>query len=152
MKSTQFQIGDLILDINHHHISRNGKTIELPGLSYKVLEVLAFEWPATVGRQELVKAVWGKVIVSDDTLRQRIRLLRQVLGDSDYIKTIKGLGYRLSLPVESINIKNWYLNRYLFIGVLLIGLAVLAFWQSTQEFDLKHEIKHTIRHAGSPHH
>jgi TolB-like protein/lipopolysaccharide biosynthesis regulator YciM len=55
-------------------------------------------------RQELLETVWPNEFVSDDTLSQRVRLLRESLGDPTenprYVASRRGWGYRLIAPVE----------------------------------------------------
>ena len=57
-----------------------------------------------VSKDELIAEVWGDVVVSDETLMQRVKLLRQALGDDSqnprYIAAVRGRGYRLTAPVE----------------------------------------------------
>jgi two-component system alkaline phosphatase synthesis response regulator PhoP len=48
-------------------------------------------------REEILDKVWGgDVVVGDRTIDVHIRKLREKLGDN-YIKTIKGVGYKFDL-------------------------------------------------------
>lgn len=66
--------------------------------------MLAERAPELVGKDELIRQIWGDVVVSDETLAQRVRLLRQALGDDSsdprYFTAVRGRGYRLIAPVE----------------------------------------------------
>jgi DNA-binding winged helix-turn-helix (wHTH) protein/tetratricopeptide (TPR) repeat protein len=57
-----------------------------------------------VGRDELVSAVWGRVDVADQQVRQLIQRTRQAVGDDAKnqraIRTVPGGGYRWVMPVE----------------------------------------------------
>lgn len=59
-----------------------------------------------VSKDDLIAQVWGDVVVSDETLMQRVRLLRQALGDDSqkhkFIASVRGRGYRLVAPVDVI--------------------------------------------------
>ena len=52
----------------------------------------------------LIRDVWDDVVVSDETLAQRVRLLRQALGEDSqnprYIASVRGRGYRLICEVK----------------------------------------------------
>jgi DNA-binding winged helix-turn-helix (wHTH) protein len=145
-KSQQFRIGDLKLDIDRQIVSRRNDRIELAGLSYRLLKVLAERWPATVSRRELAKEVWGDSVVSDDAVRQRIRLLRQSLGESEYIVAVKAVGYRLKYPVRVL-VSSGFRSKYaVAAGVLVLGLVAYVILGGDSVYDIVHEIKHSLRH------
>lgn len=58
-----------------------------------------------VEKDELLRAVWGEIVVGDDTLAQNISTLRRVLGDDAsrprFIATIPRHGYRFVSPVRA---------------------------------------------------
>jgi DNA-binding winged helix-turn-helix (wHTH) protein/Tol biopolymer transport system component len=58
-----------------------------------------------VEKDELFRAVWGDIVVGDDTLAQNISTLRRVLGDeanrSRFIATVPRHGYRFVAPVRA---------------------------------------------------
>lgn len=94
----RYQIEDLTLDTRLGTVSRGNEEIPLPQLSYRLLCELVEPAPAIVSQDELMSRVWGEQVVSDETLKQRIKLLRQALGDSPqdpkYIESVRGRGYR----------------------------------------------------------
>ncbi|WP_445946912.1 winged helix-turn-helix domain-containing protein [Shewanella sp.] len=73
--------------------------IKLPWLSYRLLSVLCEAAPGIVSQEQLLEKVWPDVVVGDETLKQRIKLLRRALHDDAqnpiYIEAIRGRGYRL---------------------------------------------------------
>jgi DNA-binding winged helix-turn-helix (wHTH) protein/pimeloyl-ACP methyl ester carboxylesterase len=73
------------------------QTIELRPKAFDVLRHLAENPGRLVPKQELYDAVWPNVVVSDDSLVQCIRELRQKLGDTEHhlIKTVSRRGYLL---------------------------------------------------------
>lgn len=94
----RYQIDDLLLDTRLGTLSRNEEEIALPQLSYRLLCVLVESAPAIISQDELMNQVWGSQVVSDETLKQRIKLLRQALNDTPqspkYIESVRGRGYR----------------------------------------------------------
>lgn len=98
------QVLDLEVDLIRQTVKRSGEAIELPDLSFRLLAALIRYAPQTIGKDELVREVWDEVVVSDETLSQRVRLLRQALGedgqDPRYLSSVRGRGYRLICPVN----------------------------------------------------
>jgi DNA-binding winged helix-turn-helix (wHTH) protein len=69
--------------------------------AFNVLRCLAENAGRLVRKQELFEAVWPDVEVSDDSLVQCVRELRQILGDREHrlIKTVMRRGYLLDTKV-----------------------------------------------------
>jgi len=97
-------VGDLEIDIASGTVYRSGKVLDLPELSFRLLRSLATRAPALVGKDDLISEVWGDVVVSDETLTQRVRLLRQAIRDDSlkprYVVSVRGRGYRMAAPVR----------------------------------------------------
>ena len=76
-------------------LTNGGAAIELRPKSLAVLHYLAAHPQRLVGKDELLAAVWGKVVVTDDSLVQCVREIRQALADTDQriIRTIPRSGY-----------------------------------------------------------
>ena len=93
------QIGDLSLDPRQRSVRRGSETISLPRLSFDLLLCLARHAPAVVTMDQLLTEVWGDVVVGDETVKQRISMLRQSLGESGgeprYLESVRSVGYRL---------------------------------------------------------
>jgi len=75
----------------------NGSEFTLPKKEFELLALL-FSKPGNVFKREVIlKKVWGDdIVVGDRTIDVHIRKLREKLGDQ-YIKTVKGVGYKLKL-------------------------------------------------------
>ena len=71
--------------------------VTLPKKEFELLALL-FSKPGNVFTREAILAkVWGDdIIVGDRTIDVHIRKLREKIG-SQYIKTVKGVGYKLKL-------------------------------------------------------
>jgi hypothetical protein len=76
-----YRIGDLSLDLRHRQIRRNGEEIACGRLTFDLLALLAEAAPRVVSREELCAKLWDGRYVSPGTLKQRVVLLRQALGD-----------------------------------------------------------------------
>ena len=102
--SPRLLAGDLIIDVGRREVARGSTTIKLPRLSYKLLLALTEAAPRVVTQDELIDRVWGGRVTTPETITQRVKLLRQALGDDannpTYIGLVRGEGYRLLVDVE----------------------------------------------------
>ena len=100
------RLGDLALDLGRRQLSRNGQPIKLGRLSFDLLVELVKAAPNVVTHEELTDRVWGGRIVSPETITQRVKILRDALGDDAnqprYVLGIRGHGYRLVPEVVKI--------------------------------------------------
>lgn len=85
------------LDLARGTLRVGAKETPLRPKAFDVLRYLAENAGRLVLKQDLHEAVWPDVAVTDDSLVQCIRELRQVLGDDDHslIKTVSRRGYLL---------------------------------------------------------
>ena len=81
---------------------RGEQDIELPKLSFDLLLALARRSPNVVPGDELMTLVWPGLVVGPETVVQRVKLLRQALGDRPddprYVAALRSRGYRLVAP------------------------------------------------------
>jgi TolB-like protein/DNA-binding winged helix-turn-helix (wHTH) protein/Tfp pilus assembly protein PilF len=93
----------LCVDVGRQRVTREDSEVPLPKLSFDMLLVLIHAAPDIVSNDELMLRVWPGLIVSPETVNQRIKLLRDALGDDArnprYIAGLRGRGYRLIGPV-----------------------------------------------------
>lgn len=94
-QSLFLRVGDLTLDTEQCIVIKNEKTIALTKTEYLVLK-LFMEKPGRVfTREQIFSAGWDEAYaVDDNTIRVIISRLREKIGEN-YIKTIRGLGYRM---------------------------------------------------------
>lgn len=94
----ELTVRGLKLDLSACILKQGEKTIELTSVEFKIMK-LFMENPGRVfTKQQLFEAGWGdEYIASDNNIMVCISKLRAKLsGDAnEYIKTIRGLGYRL---------------------------------------------------------
>lgn len=102
----RYRIGDLLLDDGTHQVHRGSQLIELPRLSYRLLLALAEVAPDVLSHDAIVEQVWQGRLVSPETITQRVKLLRQALGDDArnprYVGLARGEGYGLLVDVEEL--------------------------------------------------
>jgi two-component system, OmpR family, alkaline phosphatase synthesis response regulator PhoP len=92
--SSQISIGGLIIDTDRVSVTKDGQVIELAKKEFELLHLLISKPGKVFSRQEIFNKVWGTdVIVGNRTIDVHIRKLREKIGE-DYIKTIKGIGYK----------------------------------------------------------
>jgi DNA-binding winged helix-turn-helix (wHTH) protein len=89
------------LDLTRGCLRAGDLDIALRPKTFEVLRHLAENAGRLVPKQELQEAVWSGVIVTDDSLVQCIRELRDQLGDAQHrlIKTVSRRGYLLDVTV-----------------------------------------------------
>jgi TolB-like protein/DNA-binding winged helix-turn-helix (wHTH) protein len=101
-----YRIGDLILDVGTQQVTRNSSVIPVPRLSFRLLLTLTRHAPNVVSAEQIEQEVWSGLVVDRGTINKRVLLLRKSLGedeaDDPYIAVIRGSGYRLVVPVESL--------------------------------------------------
>ncbi len=86
--------GDLTIDKERILVLRGAEKIELAKKEFELLGLLVSKPGKVFTREEIFNKIWGTdVIVGNRTIDVHIRKLREKLG-SDYIKTIKGVGYK----------------------------------------------------------
>jgi len=96
------QFDRFVLDLARGCLHLDDRELELRPKAFKVLCHLAERAGHLVAKEELHKAVWNDIAVSDDSLVQCIRQLRYALGDEQHrlIKTVARRGYLLDVQVS----------------------------------------------------
>jgi TolB-like protein/DNA-binding winged helix-turn-helix (wHTH) protein/Tfp pilus assembly protein PilF len=93
-----YQAGDLTIDMGRQRVVRGEHEIPLPKLSFDLLLALVRAAPNVVSLDALMAEVWPNVVVSPETLSQRVKLLREALDDDSrnprYIASLRSRGYR----------------------------------------------------------
>ncbi len=105
-REERYRVADLVIDIEGGTVTRGKETIGLSPLSFNLLVALVRRAPNVARRQELLQTIWPNEFVSDETLSQRVRFLRQSLGDTvaepRYVASLRGWGYKLVPEVERL--------------------------------------------------
>ncbi len=88
------KIADLLIDKEKVLVKRKDQKIELAKKEFELFCLLVEKPGKVYTREEIFRKVWGTdVIVGNRTIDVHIRKLREKVG-SEYIKTIKGIGYK----------------------------------------------------------
>ncbi len=97
--------GGLLYEPEQRRLSRAGTALELTATEWRLACALLERWPQAVSREALLYEVWDKNadFVEANTLSVNISRLREKLGGWDgtpYVETVRGVGYRWSVPVS----------------------------------------------------
>ena len=92
-------VRDLSLDTDACVLIKDGISIELTSIEYRILK-LFMESPGRVfTKKQIYEAAWGEdYVVDDNNIMVYISKIREKLGErsgTSYIRTIRGLGYKL---------------------------------------------------------
>jgi len=101
-----FQVDDLTVDIGQQRVTRAGVEIPMPHLSFELLVALSRAAPNLVTFDQLTERVWPGLVITPETISQRVKLVRTALGDDPqaprYIGGVRGRGYRMVAPVRPL--------------------------------------------------
>lgn len=85
---------EISIDKERYIVKRGAEEFSLPKKEFELLALLMSKPDKVFTRDDIFHLVWGdNIIVGDRTIDVHIRKLREKIGD-DYIKTIKGVGYK----------------------------------------------------------
>jgi len=99
-KTNLLQQGDIVLDVNKHTCFKGKEEIFLTVREFEILTLLMNKAGEAVSREEIVNQIWGvDSILETRAVDMHIKSIREKLGDKDMkiIKTVHGIGYRISL-------------------------------------------------------
>lgn len=86
--------GPLRIDAAARHVSLDGRQVEVTRKEFDLLHLLAAQPGAVIPRKRIMQVVWGDVW-SRRTIDTHISSLRNKLGDSEWIRTVRGVGFQL---------------------------------------------------------
>ena len=96
---SMLKVGDLSFDTGTFKVTRGERSIELPPVPLKFLEILMRQSPRVLPREEIERAIWGDSPPDSDALRAHLYILRSAIdkqADKALIKTLRGIGYQIS--------------------------------------------------------
>jgi TolB-like protein/DNA-binding winged helix-turn-helix (wHTH) protein/tetratricopeptide (TPR) repeat protein len=106
LASGMYQVGDLCVDTGCCRVTRRGQVVPLTRLSFDLLLALVQASPNVLTPDLMMERVWPGVVISPETVTQRVKVLRDALGDDPrnprYIEGVRGRGYRLRIAVSQI--------------------------------------------------
>jgi DNA-binding response OmpR family regulator len=103
-KSGLLQVADLVLDPAAHTVQRGDQWIELTAKEFSLLEYLMRHPNRLITRQMIEEHLWNyDHVIASNVVDVYIRRLRAKIDEGREVKlleTLRGSGYRLSLPAE----------------------------------------------------
>jgi TolB-like protein/DNA-binding winged helix-turn-helix (wHTH) protein len=99
-----YAFGGFKLDLERGALLRGEADQKLRPKSYEVLCYLLAHHGCLVSKDELLRAVWGRTVVTDDSLTQCLVEIRRALGDEarHIVRTVPRRGYLLDVPVTPL--------------------------------------------------
>src|SRR5215469_3817244 len=101
-----YEFGEFQLDLTRQLLWHHGESVVLAPKVFETLLVLVQNSGRTLGKEELIHALWPETFVEEGNLSQNIFLLRKALGDDrnghSFIHTVPRKGYRFIAPVTEI--------------------------------------------------
>lgn len=103
----RLQLGDLVLDTVRRRVTRNGEAIDLAPKEFSILEYMLRNHGRPLSRTMIVEHVWdmdydGLTNIVDVYIRH----LRSKIDDRWPVKlihTVRGIGYKVDMPDESVS-------------------------------------------------
>lgn len=106
---------------------RDGLEIPLRPQAFELLKYLLENTDRLVTKDELMKAVWPGVFVTDDSLVQCVRDVRRAIGDADQsiLRAVPKRGYRFTIPaaVPASARTRWRIGAIAASVVMLIAIG-----------------------------
>jgi predicted ATPase/DNA-binding winged helix-turn-helix (wHTH) protein len=96
-----YRFGPFELQLDERRLLKEGQAVALRPQALEVLWVLVERPGHLLTKDELMRRVWGPVVVEENNLQAHVSTLRKVLGP-DAIATVSGQGYRFTWPVVPV--------------------------------------------------
>lgn len=93
---TRLAAGAIVIDLERHEVTAEGKPVELTATEFKLLRTLVERKGRVQTRERLLEDVWNYAPdIETRTVDTHMRRLREKLGRAgDVIDTVRGVGYR----------------------------------------------------------
>lgn len=97
----KLEFGELVIDLDQHKVTREGKRIRLSPKEFELIALLASHPGKSYDRQRLLSLIWGYDFDGfEHTVNSHINRLRQKIeptpNEPTYILTTWGIGYRFN--------------------------------------------------------
>src|SRR5688572_21387753 len=105
MAADGYAFGEFVVDLRAGALRRGGTTLPLRPKAFDVLVYLIGKPGQAVSKSELIENVWRDVIVTENSLAQCIKEVRQALGNDDaqaIVRTVAKRGYLFAAPVTEV--------------------------------------------------
>jgi TolB-like protein/DNA-binding winged helix-turn-helix (wHTH) protein/tetratricopeptide (TPR) repeat protein len=99
----QYEFGPFTLDPASFRLRRGASEVPLTPKAFELLVLLVRERRRALTKQELFDAVWPDTAVTENTLTQRVKEIREALGDRAqepvYVRTVSRVGFQFVADV-----------------------------------------------------
>ncbi len=106
-----YKFGTFTFKVKEYNLKKGDKELYLRPKTYETLLYLIEHHGNLVKKEELIDAVWSDIIVTENTLTQCIKEIREKLNDSStnpkYVKTISRVGYKFIAPVKEVIVSQY---------------------------------------------
>lgn len=106
--AARLEVGDLVVDLRRHEVSRAGAPIHLTLTEFELLELLARNAGVVLTRDRLTEEIWPEgTEAGSNVLESYIHFLRDKLDRGHaaghrLIQTVRGVGYVLRAPATTL--------------------------------------------------
>ncbi|HYG07853.1 MAG TPA: winged helix-turn-helix domain-containing protein [Stenotrophomonas sp.] len=160
--TAHYRLLDLDIDLLRQRVSRAGQTLDVAGLSFQLLAYLLAQGQRVVSVDELINAVWAPAVVGEEAVTQRIKLLRQALGDDArrprYLRSVRGQGYQLIEPPQALESpapitahkpsRRWLAAAAAVAVIVVIAGSVALLWHRTRSPRISPLLERAAYYAG----
>jgi len=102
---SKYQFSSFILDTARCELTQSGAKVELEPQVYCMLELLVSKHLEIISRDDFINSVWDGRQVSNNTIDNRMKTVRAVIGDDGrrqkFIKTYPNRGYKFIGRVQA---------------------------------------------------
>jgi TolB-like protein/DNA-binding winged helix-turn-helix (wHTH) protein/Flp pilus assembly protein TadD len=137
-----YSFGEFTLDLDRGALLRAGVDVKLRPKSFEVLSYLVQRSGLLVSKNELLDAIWGQTVVTEDSVAHCLIDIRKAIHDQsrEMIRTVPRRGYIFDIPVtkhgglvtksdapsRSKLASSW--PRWFIAAALFLVLGVTAIW------------------------
>ena len=99
--SSELKSGPVVMDVDRHIVTVEGKEVKLPLKEFELLELLLRNAGRVLTRTQLIDRLWGSNYVGDTkTLDVHVKRIRSKIepdpANPRYLETVRGLGYKFN--------------------------------------------------------
>lgn len=101
--SAVMSVGPLTLRLDQACVEREGRTLRLTPIQFRLLKTLMAASPSVVSRAVLERELWGDEVPDSDSLRSTMWALRNIVDkpfDLKLIRTVPGFGWAIAADGE----------------------------------------------------
>lgn len=129
-----YSFGEFTLDLDRGALLSAGADVKLRPKSFEVLCYLVERQGLLVTKDELLDAIWGQTIVTEDSVTHCLIDIRKAIGDrsQNKIRTVPRRGYIFDLPVTASEepsgtklASRWPSWRFAAALILMLGVATV---------------------------